>query len=260
MRGPTPSSPSTRGAAPARRRRTSSTRPVTSAAATSPARSACCSSRPGSGRRAARPGGEGARDPERRARAVRPRRHSAEGLSYGLRAARGAAAWLGMIDSMPNRSAVDVRRHIVTAPVAGRVVSWPSSRARSRQAIPSPSCADGWHDGGDAGRARGRLDGRARDVRQVAAATRSASCSCATEATVDRPEWWPHGTGRGRRRIRGPAGTRGARADSARRGAELYRGQRLAVDEPASSSKGTQLAGEVSGLQFLAGMTYTKYP
>jgi predicted deacylase len=49
-------------------------------------------------------------------------RHSAEGLSYGLRAARGAAAWLGMIEAMPNRGALDVRRTTLTAPAAGRVV------------------------------------------------------------------------------------------------------------------------------------------
>jgi N-alpha-acetyl-L-2,4-diaminobutyrate deacetylase len=49
-------------------------------------------------------------------------RHTAEGLSYGLRAARGAAAWLEMIRPMTRRAATDVRRETVTAPGPGRVV------------------------------------------------------------------------------------------------------------------------------------------
>jgi predicted deacylase len=49
-------------------------------------------------------------------------RHTDEGLAYGIRAARAAASWLGMIDPVRAPLGVEVDRRVVTAKVAGRVV------------------------------------------------------------------------------------------------------------------------------------------
>ena len=48
--------------------------------------------------------------------------HTYEGFAYGIRAASAAAAWLGMIDSVRVTPAIEVGRHVVTAPRGGRVI------------------------------------------------------------------------------------------------------------------------------------------
>jgi N2-acetyl-L-2,4-diaminobutanoate deacetylase len=49
-------------------------------------------------------------------------RHTDEGFAYGIRAARAAAAWLGMIDPVDFGPAIEVGRQVLIAPRDGRVV------------------------------------------------------------------------------------------------------------------------------------------
>jgi predicted deacylase len=48
--------------------------------------------------------------------------HTGEGFAYGIRAARAAAAWLGMIDPVEVDPAIEVGRQVLTAPRSGRAV------------------------------------------------------------------------------------------------------------------------------------------
>ena len=108
---------------PARRRPTSSTPSATSAAATSRARLGLAVRRGlGLARGPARPGGPGARDPDRRARAVRPRTPHRRGSRLRPARGAGAAGWLGMVEPIPVPAATEVERRVVRATASGRVV------------------------------------------------------------------------------------------------------------------------------------------